>query len=92
VAVGRRQGPETVAVVGESPLLFVASLVSNFVAFVESAVIFSQRHRGAENMNREWTRIDGVFLTAKNAKSAKGEPRMDANTRECTHIWIKRVE
>jgi hypothetical protein len=41
---------------------------------------------------REWARMDGGFLTAKNAKSAKEEPRMDANGRENgVSGWSKRA-
>ena len=62
-------------------LHFVASFVGNFVAFVESRwwSLTEARRRGETEPRmdemgangREWTRMDGVFLNAKNAKNAK---------------------
>ena len=59
-----------------------------------AAGFFSQRHGGTEARGigtangREFTPMDGVVLTAKNAKNAKKEPRMDENG---VSGWSKRA-
>ena len=90
LATGRAEGIRCAS--DHTPPSLSRELVGNFVAFVESrwrSLTEAQRRGETEPRMDEWARMDGVFLTAKNAKNAKKEPRMDANARECTRVKME---